>query len=80
MKIIAILICILFSFGAYAEEESKQKIQNEEKNQSVEAKKRRKKVLMCKECGKPETHCECEGHRDEDDDRNNQAIDNDNQT
>lgn len=29
-----------------------------------EAKKtRKKKVAMCKECGKPEAECECEGHK-----------------
>lgn len=28
----------------------------------TDKKSRKKKVLMCAECGKPESECECEGH------------------
>lgn len=32
-----------------------------------EKKARKKKVEMCGECGKPESECECHGHKDESD-------------
>lgn len=33
-----------------------------EQLKKTEKKSRKKKVLMCAECGKPESECECEGH------------------
>ena len=40
-----------------------EKVEKVEKQSTEQPKKRRrKKVLMCQECGKPETECECEGH------------------
>ena len=59
---------LMFSGHAMAEgemstiENSKEQKQSKEK---VQKKRRRKKALMCNECGKPEVECECEGHGEE---------------
>lgn len=39
-------------------------ILNSSEKKQTKKRSRRKKVLMCGECGKPETHCDCEGHED----------------
>ena len=67
MKLIAIRSilfgCLLFSHGAFAEGKAINILEKKIENQStVKKKKRRRKVQMCHECGKPEPECECEGH------------------
>ncbi len=52
---------ILFSSNTLASGEVNQSVEKKEASQSTVKKKRRKKVQMCHECGKPETQCECEG-------------------
>lgn len=70
MKITIILSFLLgsliFSTSAYSQGESSSVSNTKEIKQSTEKpkKRRRKKVLMCEECGKPETECDCEGHGD----------------
>ncbi|EPZ50932.1 hypothetical protein M902_2595 [Bacteriovorax sp. BAL6_X] len=39
-------------------------IETKDEKRSTEKKRRRKKVEMCNDCGKPETECDCEGHGD----------------
>lgn len=56
------LVFTLISSVSFADE-AKQESLLEQKEQRTSVKpKRRAKVLMCHECGKPETQCECEGH------------------
>lgn len=58
--------CFAFSSSTLAETPLNKIIKTKEENKSSTSKKRRrKKVLMCNECGKPETECECDGHGDE---------------
>jgi len=55
--------CLMFSANSFAEGEINKIIEKKEQNQSTEKKrKRRKKVEMCLECGKPETECDCPGY------------------
>lgn len=54
--------CITFSGSSFATETANQSIEKSEVKQSTHKKRRRKKALMCNECGKPEKECECEGH------------------
>ena len=61
-----LLGCLFFSPSAFSQEKANKTMMKETQNKSVEKKKkrRRKKVLMCQDCGKPETECDCEGHGD----------------
>lgn len=71
MKIIMIISFALGMFilstNSFAEGEMSTVKSTTEQNQSKEKvkKSRRKKAMMCNECGKPETECDCEGHNDE---------------
>jgi hypothetical protein len=48
-------------------------VQNAKQEKTETQSRRRKKVMMCHECGKPETECDCEGeghgvdHKDDED-------------
>ena len=54
---------LFFSPTSFAEGEAKQAVEKKstEQTKSPKKKTRRKKALMCQECGKPETECDCEG-------------------
>ncbi len=60
MKLTLTLLLIL-SLSSFAQTELSEIIKKEDKNSSVNQKRRRKKVEMCQECGRPEPECECEG-------------------
>ncbi|MCM2279019.1 MAG: hypothetical protein NDJ89_13165 [Oligoflexia bacterium] len=52
------------SFSALAETEvakEAEKASQPQASQAEKATKRKKRVLICKDCGKPETQCECKG-------------------
>jgi len=76
-KMISAAAVILLSASfAFAQEEKPQTAESENAVQKVtsEAKKtRRKKVEMCSECGKPESECECHGHKKEGDKKPEQS-------
>ena len=57
--IIALALFVSASSTPSLADEPEQKNENEVIPQ---VKTRRKRVIMCKECGKPEHQCECEGH------------------
>lgn len=63
--ILVVFLGCLFSFSSFGSEEVKQVLSPEASQQSKEENKRRKKVEICYECGKPETECDCEGHGNE---------------
>ncbi len=71
MKIMMIITFALgmfiFSTNSFAEGEMSTVKSAKEENQSKQKVKRsrRKKAMMCNECGKPETECECDGHNEE---------------
>lgn len=52
---------LMFSPNSFAEGELNKIIEKKKPNQSTAKKRRRKKVQMCHECGKPEPECDCEG-------------------
>jgi hypothetical protein len=56
-----LLVIGLFSTPAMASDTLNNIVNPDTTKKSSSVKKRRKKVHMCKECGKPETKCECEG-------------------
>ena len=51
----------LFVSSGFSQESSQEAVKTVKENQSKPTKNRRKKVMMCHECGKPEVDCECEG-------------------
>ena len=60
----SILLMVVFMSVApnvMAQEGAKSTVQTETDAKSEQKRSRRKKVMMCHECGKPETECECEG-------------------
>lgn len=61
MMISLVFCSFMFSNGTFAQSELNKILENNETTQSNKVKKRRKKVHMCHECGKPETECDCEG-------------------
>lgn len=65
MKKIKIVLFFLLLMSCNAQEKTQEVIEKtvetKEVTQSETTSKRRKKALMCKECGKPEVQCECEG-------------------
>jgi hypothetical protein len=61
----AALTLTLFNFSIQASDALSTITETKEVERSSKPSKRRKKVEMCNECGKPETKCECEGHGDE---------------
>lgn len=71
MKTITIVFVAVFAMGAtaFAEENKSTPAQSIDKTvqtlTGTEKTKRKKKVAMCGECGKPEAECECKGHKDE---------------
>ena len=71
MKSLSIIFVTVFamSLSAFGEENKSTTVQETEKTAktliSPEKSKRKKKVEMCAECGKPEAECECKGHKDE---------------
>jgi hypothetical protein len=71
MMIMSFVLGIFITSGSsFAEGEVKSLLKGNNQEQASEKpkqKRRRKKVLMCEECGKPETECECEGHGDNED-------------
>ena len=56
-----LLSCLFFSVGSFAASEVQSVVDTKEQSQTSEKSSRRKKVMMCHECGKAETECECEG-------------------
>ena len=56
-----IAIMTVFAPSSFAQESSKETVRETKENTSKPKKNRRKKVMMCHECGKPEIECECEG-------------------
>jgi DTW domain-containing protein YfiP len=64
MKATIMMLAMFVSVGtvsAFADEATQKKVDEV----TTPAKARKKKVEMCKECGKPETQCECEGYKHE---------------
>ncbi len=67
MKLTILAVAALFAIGASS---SAQEAKTEPTEKAVkvltgtEKKSRKKKVEMCAECGKPETECDCDGHKD----------------
>ena len=55
------LSCFLVAPQAQANNKIKEIVEKDGKKQSKKPRKRRKKVQMCQECGKPEIQCKCEG-------------------
>ncbi len=68
--IIFIMCFFVFNFSNASESVEKVLAPATEQTKESETKKRRKKVMMCQECGKPESHCDCEGHGDHNSDDN----------
>jgi hypothetical protein len=66
MVISFLLGSLMVSNHSYASDSSSNTSNPKDQKQATQMtkKKRRKKVLMCQECGKPETECDCEGHGD----------------
>ena len=66
MKLAILTLTAVFAIGASA---SAQNAKTEPTEKAVkvltgtEKKSRKKKVEMCAECGKPETECDCIGHK-----------------
>ncbi|MBL7715858.1 MAG: hypothetical protein JNL01_10375 [Bdellovibrionales bacterium] len=61
MKTTIMMLAMFVSVGAvsaFADEATQKKVDEA----TTSTKTRKKKVAMCKECGKPEHQCECEGH------------------
>lgn len=56
------LSTFIFAGTSYAQGEVNKILKGKEESKEVQKKKRRKKALMCNECGKPEVECDCEGH------------------
>lgn len=56
-----ILVIGFFASPALASDTLNQIVNPETTKKTSSVKKRRKKVEICKECGKPETKCDCEG-------------------
>ncbi len=77
MKLTVLTFAAVFAIGASA---SAQEAKTEPTEKAVkvltgtEKKTRKKKVEMCGECGKPETECECHGHKDEAKDHDHKNI------
>lgn len=71
MKTLTIAFVAVFAFGATAFGEENKSTPTQSADKAVqtitgtEKTKRKKKVEMCGECGKPEAECECKGHKDE---------------
>lgn len=62
LKNVVVLFIAILTFSSthsYGESEVKKVLQGEVKEKDSSG--RRKKVMMCHECGKPESECECEG-------------------
>lgn len=59
MKMIyfGLILTFLIPTTAFSQGQSEPQEASKEETQS----RRRKKVMMCHECGKPETECDCEG-------------------
>lgn len=67
MKLITMTLMMLLLSGTAIAKETKT-TSTESAVQAItgkEPKSRKKKVQMCAECGKPESECECEGHKEE---------------
>ena len=67
LAILAMVAALITTQSSWSEESKTQSPKNENVVQKItnEAKKsRKKKVEMCAECGKPESECECHGHKD----------------
>ena len=67
ISVIAYAITVLFGISAFAQVSTPAntpaaKSTAIEQLTKTDKKARKKKVLMCAECGKPESECECEGH------------------
>lgn len=67
LQVTASVLAILFSMSAFAQNSTPAstpaaKSTAIEQLTKADKKSRKKKVLMCAECGKPESECECEGH------------------
>jgi hypothetical protein len=62
-RVLLLTLSMFLSFGAYAENSSQETPTQTVKN-ITETKKegRKKKAVMCEECGKPEAECECKDH------------------
>lgn len=58
-----ILVASLIGLGSAYAEETKQPATDSPIKTLTEKKERKKKVAMCAECGKPESECECDGHK-----------------
>ena len=69
MMVFALLICAYSFNGEVLASDSSHKVESSKESTDVSKpkKKRRKKVEMCHECGKPETECDCEGHGNDED-------------
>jgi len=74
MKLLLIsVLSIAFLFitnEALAQDNVKEVLESKKETKKESTSRRRKKVMMCHECGKPEVECECEGeghgvHEDE---------------
>lgn len=69
MKTLSIVFVAVFALGATAFGEENKSIPTQSANKTVqtltgtEKTKRKKKVAMCGECGKPEAECECHDHK-----------------
>ncbi|MBL7689036.1 MAG: hypothetical protein JNJ49_13465 [Bdellovibrionaceae bacterium] len=66
-SVIACAVSIVFGTSAFAQTSTPastptSKSTAVEQLTKTDKKSRKKKVLMCAECGKPESECECEGH------------------
>jgi CDGSH-type Zn-finger protein len=66
--LLAALFTSFYTFKGWSENNSTKIANKKEVKKST--KKRRKKVEMCQECGKPEHDCECDGHHEEKNDKN----------
>ena len=70
MKKMMILLTMSLSFtmlsvSAHEHQEVNQILKGAKEDKPMTKKsRRRKKVEMCHECGKPEVQCDCEGHND----------------
>jgi hypothetical protein len=61
MKLIYITLILSFLIPLSAFSQGKSEPVQKAKDEKETQKRRRKKVMMCHDCGKPETECDCEG-------------------
>ena len=75
MKVLVLTIALLLARGAYAEEAKPTSADSAVNAMTGKEKQsRKKKAVMCAECGKPESECECKGEKHDKQDKQGKAV------